>query len=63
MKDRQKYDIMDMSNCVLPNLPDEFHLLNTHSLAMFFSGVELKEVCLVRRVACALSFEELRREE
>jgi len=54
---------MDTQYCVLPNLPDVFHLLNTHSLVTFFSGAELKEVCLVHRVACELSFEELRREE
>lgn len=49
--------------CIFPNVPDGFHLMNTHSLVMFFSAVELKEACLVRRVACGPSSEELRREE
>jgi len=55
--------MMDIEHSVLPNVPDGFHLMSTHSLVMFFSEVELKEVCLVHRVACGLSFEELRTEE
>lgn len=53
----------EQQHYVLPNIPDGFHRLSTHSLVMFFSGVEPKEVCLVRTVASGLSFEELRREE
>lgn len=51
------------TGCFFPNIPDGFHLMNTHSLVTFFSGVELKEACLVHKVACGPSSEELRREE
>lgn len=54
---------MDTQYCIFLNVPDGFHLMNTHSLVMFFSGVELKEACLGHRAACGPSSEELRREE